>query len=175
METGLLRFLLFIVAGFLERKHADTLAYVLEENRVLREQQGGRRVRLTDVQRRRLGRKGRLLSRSDLRRLAKIATPETILGWYRRLVARKYDGSKKRRMGRPRTRRDVVALVVKMAKDNPTWGYTRIRGALLNLGIQVGRSTIARILAEHGLEPAPDRRQTWSTFLAAHWGAISGA
>jgi len=94
METGLLRFLLFIVAGFLERKHADALAYVLEENRVLREQVGGRRVRLTDVQRRRLGRKGRLLSRSELRRLAKIATLETILGWYRRLVARKYDGSK---------------------------------------------------------------------------------
>ncbi|MGB1275929.1 MAG: hypothetical protein ACPG77_09280, partial [Nannocystaceae bacterium] len=128
METALLRFLLFIVAGFLERKQADALAYVLEENRVLREQLGGRRVRLTDVQRRRLGRKGRLLSRSELRRLAKIATPETILGWYRRLVARKYDGSKKRRrMGRPRTRPDVVALVVKMAKDNPTWGYTRIR------------------------------------------------
>jgi transposase InsO family protein len=76
-------------------------------------------------------------------------------------------------------RRDVIAeirrLVVRMAEENPTWGYTRIRGALKNLGHRVGRSTIARILKAHGIPPVPGRPTTWQTFLRAHWGAIAGA
>ena len=62
-----------------------------------------------------------------------------------------------------------------MAKANPSWGYTRIRGALQNLGLSVGRSTIARIMAENGIDPAPGRPQQWRTFLAAHWGAVFAA
>src|SRR5262249_56824674 len=62
-----------------------------------------------------------------------------------------------------------------MAGDNPTWGYTRIQGALKNLGHPVGRSTVARILKAHGLLPAPNRPTSWQTFLQAHWGAIGGA
>src|SRR5262249_28155141 len=65
--------------------------------------------------------------------------------------------------------------VVRMAEENPTWGYTRIQGALQNVGHRVGRSTIARILKAHGLPPVPDRPTSWQTFLRAHWGAIAGA
>ncbi len=96
MDTTLLRFLLLTVAGWMHREQAKAIAYLLEENRVLREQLGGRRLRFTDAQRRRLAHKGKLLGRAALRRLATIATPDTILGWYRNLIARKYDGSKRR-------------------------------------------------------------------------------
>jgi len=71
----------------------------------------------------------------------------------------------------------VVDLVLKMARENPSWGYSRIQGALMNLGASISRSTIKNILVEHGLEPAPERRKRtpWKTFLQAHWGAIRAA
>jgi hypothetical protein len=75
-------------------------------------------------------------------------TPDTILRWYRRLVAKKYDGSKTRRPGRPPTKPDIAALVVRMATENPTWGYTRIRGGLKHLGHDVARNTIKAILKD---------------------------
>jgi hypothetical protein len=84
-------------------------------------------------------------------------TPDTILRWYLRLVAKKYDGSKRRRPGRPTTQPDIAALVVRMANENPTWGYTRIRGGLHHLGHDVARNTIKAILKDHGVEPAPER------------------
>ena len=113
----------------------------------------------------------------DYLKVAGIVTPDTILGWYRKLVARKYDGSKKRGPGRPSTKVDLAALIVKMATENPKWGYTRLRGALHHLGHEIGRNTIKRILNDHGIEPAPERgRKTpWKTFLAAHWDAIAAA
>ena len=66
-------------------------------------------------------------------------------------------------------------LVVRMAEENPTWGYTRIQGALKNVGHRVGRSTIRRIVKAAGLPPVPQRPTSWQTFLKAHWGAIAGA
>jgi transposase InsO family protein len=71
----------------------------------------------------------------------------------------------------------LAQLVARIARENPTWGYTRIRGALCNLGHEIGRSTIKRILDDHGIEPAPERskRTPWATFLKAHWGAIAAA
>jgi hypothetical protein len=83
----------------------------------------------------------------------------------------------RRRPGRPPTRKDIVELVVKIACDNPRWGYTRIRGAMQNLGHEIGRNTIKRILAGHGIEPASERgnRTQWKTFLKAHWDALAAA
>ncbi len=104
-------------------------------------------------------------------------TPDTILRWYRRLVAKKYDGSKTRRPGRPPTKPNIAALVVRMATENPTWGYTRIRGGLKHLGHDVARNTIKAILKDHGIAPAPERgtKTPWMTFLAAYWDALAAA
>jgi putative transposase len=99
-----------------------------------------------------------------------MVTPGTLLGWHRRLIAKKYDGSKQRSPGRPRTRDEIQKLVVRMATENRDWGYRRIQGALANLGHEVARSTIANILKEQGLEPAPERsrKTTWKEFLSQH-------
>ena len=82
-----------------------------------------------------------------------IVTPDTLLRWYRKLVAQKYDGSKNRDSGRPRTKEVIRDLIIRMASDNPGWGYTRIMGAPRNLNYTVGRTTIKRLLAENGIEP----------------------
>ena len=172
-----LAFLLLLVSGWINRQQQDVIDYLLEENRVLRAAYGAQRIRLTDNQRRRLAVKGHVLGRRRLADIASIVTPDTILRWYRRLVANKYDGSKKRCLGRPSTKPDIVALVVRMAQENPTWGYTRIRGGLQHLGHDVGRNTIKAILKNHGVEPAPERgtKTPWKTFLAAHWDGVAAA
>ena len=173
----ILRFFLLLVSGWVNRQQQEVIEYLQVENRVLREQLGGRRLRLTDDQRRRLAVKGKALGRKVLGDIASIVTPDTILRWYRELVARKYDGSKKRGSGRPPTKFDIVELVVTMALANPSWGYTRLRGALAHLGHELGRNTIKRILLDHGIEPAPERRKRipWKTFLEAHWEVIAAA
>ena len=118
---------------WINRQQQAVIDYLREENRILRAAYGPHRVRLTDDQRRRLAVKGKALGRRRLADVAGIVTPDTILRWYRRLVATKYDGSTKRRHGRPSTKPDLAALVAHMANENPTWGYTRIRGALAAL------------------------------------------
>jgi putative transposase len=166
--------LLVAVTAWLDRREREALAYLIEENRVLRRQLGGRRLRLTDDDRRRLAVRAYRLGRHALREMATIVTPDTLLRWHRQLVARKWTDANTRS-----SRRGVLAeirrLVVRMAEENPTWGYTRIQGALKNVGHRVGRSTIARILKAQGLPPVPERPTSWQTFLRAHWGAIAGA
>jgi len=109
--------------------------------------------------------------------VAGIVTPDPILRWYRRLIAHKYDGSSRRRRGRPMTRREIADLVVQMAGENPQWGYSRIQGAVANLGHEVARNTVKRILQDHGIDPAPERsrRTPWKTFLLAHWDGLAAA
>ena len=129
-----LRFLLLTMAGWLNRQHEDLVDYLREENRFLREQLGSKRIRFTDTQRRRLAVRGKRLGRQAVTRVAGIVTPDTIQRWYRKLIAKKYDGSVRRGRGRPSTPCQIADLVVKMAVENPNWGYTRIRGALPILG-----------------------------------------
>ena len=177
MDTLPLQFLILTVAGWISRRQQDVIEYLQEENRILREQVGDRRLQFTDAQRRRLATKARKLSRKALAGVDPIVTPDTLLRWYRNLVARKYDGSKARKAGRPRTSVDIEQLIVRMASCNPSWGYTRIRGAMRNLGHEVGRNTIKRMLAANGIEPTATRRKgmSWDTFLKLHWGAIAAA
>ena len=172
-----LKFLLLIWTGWVNRAQQDAIDYLKEENRILREQMGNKRLRLNNAQKRRLAQKAKVVGRAALRELACIVTPDTLLRWHRELIAKKYDGSQQRRPGRPRSSQEIQALILRMAKDNHTWGYRRIRGALRNLGHRIGRSTIKRILKNHGIEPAPERGKTmsWDTFLKAHWGAIAAA
>src|SRR5262245_36329282 len=145
------RFLLIAVAGWMNQRQLRVIAYLREENRVLREQLGGCRLRLNDDQRRRLAAKAKGLGRKLLAEMATIVTPETLLAWHRKLIAQKYDGSGRRGPGRPRTSDEIETLVIRMAEENRDWGYRRIQGALANLGHEIARSTIADILQRRGI------------------------
>ena len=173
IDLAALQIVLMALIGWLDGHEREALAYLIEENRVLRRQLGGRRLRLTDDERRRLAVRAYRVGRAALREIATIATPDTLLRWHRRLIARKWTYARKSR--RPGVLIEIRTLVVRMATENPTWGYTRIQGALQNVGHRVGRSTIRRILKAAGLPPVPQRPTSWQTFLRAQWGAIAGA
>jgi putative transposase len=109
--------------------------------------------------------------------VATLVTPGTLLRWYQRLIAQKFDGSTHRRpLGRPRVAEEIEQLVMRMAEDNPTWGYRRIQGALANLGHQIDKITVRNILRRHHLEPAPQRGKGgmgWAQFLKLHWEVLA--
>jgi transposase InsO family protein len=161
----------------MNRHQQDVITYIQEENRILKSKLKGKRIRFTDDERRRLAVKGKVLGRKVLREIGSIVTPETILAWHRKLIAKKYDGSARRGPGRPRVKDEIAKLTVRMAQEVPGWGYTTIRGALFNLGHTVARETVRNILKEHGIVPAPERRKRipWSTFLRSHWDSIAAA
>jgi putative transposase len=171
------QFVVIVLAGWMNQRQQNVIEYLREENRVLREQLGNRRLRFNDDQRRRLAVRAKGLGRKLLMEIATLVTPATLLGWHRKLIAQKYDGSARRKPGRPVTKKDLAALVIRMAKENHDWGYRRIQGALSNLGQECARSTIADILRRHGIEPAPERNRktTWTEFLKRHWELIVSA
>jgi putative transposase len=151
--------------------------YLAAENRILRAMLPTR-LRLSDPERATLAEIGKRLGRKALREVACVAKPETILAWYRRLIARKFDGSQHRQYrGRPRIPPELEALVVRMARENSGWGYDRIVGALANLGHRLSDQTVGNILRRHGIAPAPKRGQTtsWRDFIAAHMDVLAGA
>ena len=117
------QFVLVAVAGWMNQRQEQTIEYLREENRVLREQLGDRRVRFNDDQRRRLAVRAKGLGRKLLAEVATLVTPDTLLVWHRKLIAQKYDGHKKRGAGRPRTGEEIETLVLRMAKENRAWGY----------------------------------------------------
>jgi putative transposase len=161
MEKALnpFEFVVIALAGWMNQRQQNVIEYLSEENRVLREQLGDRRLRFNDDQRRRLAVRAKGLGRKLLMEVATLVTPATLLAWHRKLIAQKYDGSARQKPGRPVTKKQLAALVVCMAQENRDWGYRRIQGALANLGHQCARSTIADILRRHGIEPAPERNR----------------
>lgn len=179
MKRGInpFQFLLIVMAGWMNQGQQDVIEYLREENRVLREHLGRRRLRFNDDQRRRLAVRGKSLGRKLLTEIATLVTPATLLAWHRKLIAQKYDGSVNRKPGRPMKQKDLATLVVRMAEENRDWGYRRIQGALSNLKHKLARSTIAAILERHGIEPAPERNRktTWKEFLSRHWELIVAA
>jgi putative transposase len=161
-------FLLLILAGWINRRQQDAVEYLMTENRILREKLGKQRILLNDDQRRRLAVKGKILGRKMLEQLATIVTPDTILRWHQELVATHWDYSHRRKSaGRPPVSQEIAELVLRIAKESPKRGYERIQGALCNLGLKNSATTVANILKDHGIEPAPDRwrQSTWKTFL----------
>jgi len=174
LDTIRWQILFVALAGWVNRRQLEVIAYLREENRVLKEHLGGRHLHFTDPQRRRLAATGYRLGRQALTDVATIVTPDTILRWHRQLIARKWT-TMRRRVGRPGVLREIRTLTVRMARENPTWGYRRIQGALKNLEHRVARSTIAGLLRAEGVGPVPERPTSWRTFLAAHWGAIAAA
>src|SRR5215468_3006669 len=171
---GPFSFLVVSLGGWMNQHQQHVFEYLMEENRVFREQFGNRRMRFSDEQRRRLAAKAKKLTRKLLNEVATIVPPETLLAWHRRLIAKKYDGSAKRAPGRPRTAAEIVALVIRMAEENRSSGYRRIQGALSNLGHLLAFKTIANILKDQGIEPAPERsrKTTWKEFITRHWEQI---
>src|ERR1700693_4261906 len=168
--------LLAYVTGGVNQELLLQIEYLTAENRILRTKLPAR-LRLSDTERATLAEIGKRLGRKALKEIASIAKPDTILAWYRKLIARKFDGSKKRDYpGRPRISRESEALVVRMARENRGWGYDRIVGALANLGSVVSDQTGGNILKRHGIAPAPKRSQTlsWRDFIASHMEVLAG-
>jgi hypothetical protein len=168
--------LLAYVTGLINQRLLLQCEYLIAENRILRSHVTGR-LRLSDAERSTLAEIGKRLSRKCLAEVACVAKPETILGWYRRLIARKFDGSRHRSYpGRPRVGPKVEALILRMAQENKGWGYDRIVGALANLGHQLSDQTIGNTLKRHGIAPAPKRSQStsWKDFIAAHMAVLAG-
>ena len=151
--------MLAYISGSVDEELLLRNEYLVAENRILRNQIKGR-LRLTDGERRTLAEIGKRLGKRALEAVANIVKPETILGWHRRLVAKKFDGSKNRQYpGRPRVDADIEELVVRLAQENKSWGYDRIAGALANLGHEVSDQTVGNILRRHGIPPAPERKK----------------
>jgi len=168
--------ILAFVTGMVDQELLARNEYLAAENRILKAQLQGR-LKLTDVERATLGEIGHRLGRKALAEVANVARPDTILAWYRKLVARKFDGSKARRSpGRPRIKAEVEQLIVRMAKENRDWGYDRIAGALSNLGHDVCDQTVGNVLQRHALPPAPERKHTtsWSAFIRMHLALLAG-
>ncbi len=121
--------LLTALAGWLNREQQQIIEYLQEENKVLKEHLKGKRIRYTDKQRRRLAAKAKVLGRTILRQLNTLVTPDTLLAWHRGLIAKKYDGSAKRGPGRPRIMREIEALIVTIAQNNPGLRIPAHRGS----------------------------------------------
>ena len=154
--------------------------YLLEELQVYKSQfkQSGKRLFFTIEQRKSLAIKGKALGKR-LHEIVTIVRPETLLKWYNQLVANKFDSSKsrKRKVGRPKTLIDIEKLILLFARENPTWGYTRITGALENLGHKIGSTTVADIMKRNGLNPSGDRTKSgmsWADFIRLHKEVIWG-
>src|ERR1700730_7773798 len=149
--------MLAYVTGLVNQKLLLQNEYLAAENRILRAHLPTR-MRLSDPERSTLAEIGKRLGRATLYQVACVAKPDTILAWYRQLIARKFDGSKHRASpGRPHLPPEVEALIVRFARENSDWGYDRIVGALDNLGHSVSDQTVGNILRPYGIPPAPKR------------------
>jgi len=180
MKTKPWMMLLAMLAGWINQKQQEAIAYLKEENNILKTEllkaTGKKRIFLNDKQRRRLAILAKKVGRKTLSDICSAFSPDTILMWHRKLVANKYDGSKNRgKGGRPRISDYLRQLIIYMAKDNKHLGGKSLHGYLKYLGLQVSPSTINRILREHGIEPCPDRpeRTTWNEFIKRHWDSLS--
>ena len=166
--------LLAYITGTVDQELLLRNEYLVTENRMLRNQIKGR-VRLTDGERKTLAEIGQKLGKQALEEVATIVKPDTILGWHRKLVAQKCDGSTKRKTpGRPMIVPELEALIVRMAQENRSWGYDRIVGALANLGLTVSAQTVGNVLKRHGIAPAPERKTTttWKEFIRTHMDVL---
>ena len=166
--------LLAYITGSVDQELLLRNEYLVTENRILRDQIKGR-IRLSDGERKALAVIGQKLGKQALQEVATIVKPDTILGWHRKLVAQKFDGSPQRKApGRPRIDEELEALVIRMAQENRSWGYDRIVGALANLGYTISDQTVGNILKRHGIAPAPERKTTttWKEFIRTHMDVL---
>jgi hypothetical protein len=164
------------LAARINRHQDHVMTYLREENRILKAKLKGRRVQLTDTERRRLAVLAHPIDRKHLKDVSTIVTPDTLQRWYRRLVVQEPSRqSQTRPLGRPRVAAEIEQLVVRMANENPRWGYRRIQGALSNLGYDIDNTTVRNILRRNHIDPAPIRGKvctSWSQFIKLHWEVL---
>jgi putative transposase len=166
--------LLAYITGSVDQELLLRNEYLVTENRILRQRITGR-VQLNDGERKSLAGMGKKLGKQALAEVATIVKPETILAWHRKLIAQKFDGSQQRKpQGRPRIDEELEALVVRLARENRTWGYDRIVGAVQHVGYTISDQTVGNILKRHGIPPAPARKRTttWSEFIRTHMDVL---
>jgi hypothetical protein len=137
--------LIIALAGWLNRHQQAVIDYLIEENRVLKEQLEGQRLRFTDEQRMRLAVKAKVLGRQVLDEIETLVTPDTLLSWHRKLIAKKWTYARQG-AGRPRVAQEITDLVIHMAGKNASWGYDRIQGALTNLGHIIAPNTVMGVM-----------------------------
>jgi putative transposase len=154
-------------------KDAEILA-LRHQITVLERQLGGARVRFTAPDRAFMAALLHRLTPEVLRRIRLLVRPDTVIRWYRDLVRRRHAArSKPKRQGRPPTVRSVRVLVLRLVRENPGWGYRRVHGELLVLGVKVAASTVWEILQDVGIDPAPKRAAgTWAAFLRSQADAL---
>lgn len=171
--------ILAALAGWMNRKQQEVIEYLLEENRVLKQQFNatGKKLMLNNCQRRGLATKGKKLGWATLQEYATLVTPATLLAWHRKLVAAKYTGKRTINTERQQEMAVIRELCVKFAKENPDWGYGRIQGALANLGYEVSDTTVGNILRAKGIVPAPERgkQSNWKRFVRSHLSVMAVA
>ncbi len=169
---------LALVSGKVDQELLLRNEYLAAENEIMRSKIPGR-VQMTDSERIRLAELGKKLGHKALADVANIVKPETVLAWYRRLVAAKFDGTANRGRagGRPPVQPEVEELVVRLARENRTWGYDRIAGAVQNLGHDISDETVGNILRRRGIPPALGRKPKipWAEFIASHQDTLVAA
>src|SRR5215831_16419955 len=169
--------LVAFVTGLVNQELLLRNEYLAAENRILKAHLPSR-LRLSDAERSTLAEIAKRLGRKALKDIARVAKPDTLLAWYRRLVAQKFDGSRCRAYpGRPRVSHEGEALVMRLARENRGWGYDRIVWAVANLGYQVSDQTVGNILRRRNIAPAPERSRTttWKEFIRSHMDVLAGA
>ena len=166
------------LAYCIDKELYKAIDYLREQVRVLVEHQEtqGNRIRLTNRQRMRVAAKAKRLSRNMLEQCTELFTVDTIMRWYRQLVAKKYDGSQNRTSpGRPQIGQEIVNLVIRFKEENPRWGYQKITDQIVYLGHKISKSSVKNILIENGYDPEPDLtvKSTWHEFINSLWDVLA--
>ena len=166
---------LALVSGGVEEEILLRNEYLAAENEILKSKIK-KPLRFNDSEKIRLAKIGKRIGLKVLKETACIVSPATILEWFRRLVAKKFDGSKfRKKVGRPRINHELEVLIVQFAEENPSWGYDRIAGAFSNLDYEVSDQTVGNILKKNGIPLVPNRSQdtSWSKFIKSHQDVIA--
>jgi len=166
------------LAYCIDKELYKAIDYLREQVRVLVEHQEkqNKRIRLNNGQRMRVAAKAKRLSRKMLEQCTELFTPDTIMRWFRELIAQKYDGSQNRTSpGRPQIGQEIVNLVIRFKEENPRWGYQKITDQIVYLGYKISKSSVKNILIENGYDPEPDLtvRSTWHEFIKSHWDVLA--
>ena len=166
---------LALVSGNVEQELLIRNEYLAIENRILKSKLK-KSIQFNDGERIQLAKIGKRMGLKALREVGCIVKPETILKWFRKLVAMKFDGSSYRKtFGRPPISLELEKLILRFSEENPTWGCDRISGALSSLGYKLSDRTVGNVLKRNGVSPAPERDQdtTWATFIKKHQNVIA--